>query len=370
MTRPARPPVPAASRSIRYTYPRMDRPTYSLVVPLYNEIEVLPALAARLRSTMRALDGPAEVVMVDDGSRDGTYEALIGLHHEDARFKIVHLSRNFGHQVAVTAGLDVALGDAVVILDADLQDPPEVIHELIAKWREGYDVVHAVRERREGEAVVKRTLAAGFYRLLRRYTEVDVPVDAGDFRLVDRAALDAFRAMRESDRYVRGMFAWVGFRQTSVRYARKPRAAGEPKYTLRKSARLAVDGMIGFSTAPLRIILNLGFIVALAAFVTGCWAIYARYSGRTVPGWASLAIYVSFLNGMVLVMLGIVGTYVGRIYAELKHRPLYIVRETHGISAEAGGPRAVVPPAQRPTPVSQEAEGTSEADERSRVAAE
>jgi glycosyltransferase involved in cell wall biosynthesis len=305
---------------------------YSFVIPVYNEEETLSELHGRLTAVIDELDGEAEILFVDDASSDRSLELLRDLQGRDPRVKVIRLARNFGHQVAITAGLDFALGDAVVVMDADLQDPPEVVPELVARWGEGYEVVYAVRERREGEGWLKRATAAWYYRLLRRLSSVDMPVDVGDFRLIDRKALDAFRSMRERSRYVRGMFSWVGFRQTGVPYRRPERFAGEPKYSFRSSLRLAVDGMVSFSNAPLRLALIWGFFFSLASFVTGIAAIVAKLAGAfVVPGWASIVVVVSFLGGIQLTLMGMMGLYIGRIYEEVKSRPLYVVREAYGL---------------------------------------
>ncbi len=310
---------------------------YSFVIPVYNERDTLPELHTRLSAVADGLDGESEFLFVDDASSDGSRELLIELHERDRRCKVVRFARNFGHQVAISAGLDLALGDAAIVLDADLQDPPEFVPELVARWHEGYEVVYAVRERREGDGWLKRHLAAGFYRLLRRLSNVDIPVDVGDFRLVDRRALDAFRSMRERNRYVRGMFSWIGFRQIGVPYSREQRYAGEPKYSFRKSLRLAVDGIVSFSDLPLRTALVVGFLFSVASFVVGIGAIVAKIAGAfVVPGWASLLVVVSFLGGIQLTVIGMTGLYIGRIYEEVKARPLYVIREAHGISAPFG----------------------------------
>lgn len=303
------------------------------MIPVYNERETLPELHARLAAVLDELDGESEVLFVDDCSVDGSRELLLELQKRDPRCKVIRLARNFGHQVAITAGLDFALGEAVVVMDADLQDPPEVVPELVARWREGYEVVYAVREHRQGEGWLKRTTAAWFYRLMRRLASVDMPVDVGDFRLVDRKALDAFRSMRERGRYVRGMFSWIGFRQTGISYRRPERFAGEPKYSFRRSLRLAVDGVVSFSNAPLRIALVWGFLFSFASFVVGIGAIVAKLAGAfVVPGWASIVVVVSFLGGIQLTLMGMMGLYIGRIYEEVKARPLYVVREAYGLS--------------------------------------
>ena len=303
-------------------------PTYSLVIPAYNEEGVMRELAARITEVMDALDGDAEAILVDDGSRDRTYELMIVAAREEPRLRLIRLSRNFGHQIALTAGVDLAAGDAVIVLDADLQDPPEVILELAARWREGYDIVYAVREIREGETRFKRATASWFYRAFNRISEVQVPVDAGDFRLVDRRALDVFNSMRESNRFVRGMFAWIGLRQTGVVYTRHERFAGETKYPLRKMLRFAATGVISFSSAPLRAALNLGFFVSFVAFALGIWSLIVKLTGfYNVPGWTSIVVVTTFIGGIQLIVLGVIGEYIGDIHAEVKRRPLYVVSE-------------------------------------------
>jgi len=308
---------------------------YSIVIPIYNEEESFPALVRRLREVMDRLDGPAEVVLVDDGSRDASYELMAAVNREDPRFKVLQLSRNFGHQIAITAGMDVAAGQAVIVMDADLQDPPEVILQMAARWQEGYEVVYAVREHREGETVFKRKTATLFYGLQRRLAEIDQPVEVGDFRLVDRKALDAFLQMRERNRYVRGMFSWVGFRQTAVPYVRASREAGQSKYPLRKMLRLALDGFIGFSTAPLRFAMTLGLLISVASVTYGIVAIALKLAGLPdVPGYASLLATITFLSGVQLTVIGMVGQYVARIYDEVRARPLYLVRDARGFAPE------------------------------------
>ena len=318
----------------------MDGPRYSFVIPVFDEEETLPELERRLRAVIEGLDGPAEVILVDDGSRDGTFALLSDLHERDDRFKVIRLSRNFGHQIAITAGTDRARGDAVVIMDADLQDPPELVPELIERWREGFEVVYAVRQERDEGRVKSRTRGLA-YRLLRRLSSVDIPVDAGDFRLVDRRALDAFRSLRESNRYVRGMFAWIGFDQTGVVHRRPERHAGRTKYSWSRLIKLGVDGVIGFSDAPLRLALAAGFVVSASSFVFALVAVALRIAGvGIVPGWASLVALISFLGGVQLTVLGMMGLYVARIHEEVKARPLYVVRESRGYGAEADPDRA------------------------------
>jgi len=309
----------------------MAQPTYSFVIPALNEEEVLGELHRRLSRVAERLDGAAEFILVDDGSTDGTAELATELHAGDPRFKLVKLSRNFGHQFAISAGLDFAGGEAIVIMDADLQDPPELIPELAERWRQGCEVVHAVRTHRAGETRFKRRTAAVFYRLLRRLTKVEMPLDAGDFRLVDRRIAEIVSNMPEPDRYLRGMFAWVGFRQSSVTYERSARTAGVTKFSLAKMIRFAIDGLISFSTVPLRIILALGFAIAALAFAAGIAAIVLKLVGAfTVPGWASLAVALSLFSGIQFIVLGTIGLYVGRIYAQGKRRPLYLVDRAVG----------------------------------------
>jgi dolichol-phosphate mannosyltransferase len=325
----------------------MSDPTFSFVTPLFNEEHVLEELHRRVDAVADSLDGPSEFVLVDDGSEDRTAEIANDLHLADARVKLVSLSRNFGHQLAISAGLDYASGEAVVIMDGDLQDPPEVVPEMVERWREGNDVVYAVRSARDGETRFKRGTAALFYRLLHRFTSGEIPVDSGDFRLVDRRVAEIVANMREPDRYLRGMFAWVGFRQTSVSYEREARAAGETKYSLMQMLRFASDGLLSFSTAPLRITLAGGFLIAGLAFAAGLAAIVAKLLGAfTAPGWASLVVVLSFFSGMQFVVLGTIGLYIGRIYAQGKHRPLYLVDRAVGF-AESERPSVAAAPSAR-----------------------
>jgi len=323
----------------------MTAPEYSFVIPVHNEVETLPELARQLTDVMARLDGSAEVVLVDDGSTDGSFEIMRGLHEHDDRFRVLRLSRNFGHQIAITAGLDHVDGNAIVVMDADLQDPPEVVLEMAQRWRDGYSVVYAVRDSRSGEGVVKRLTAKWFYRLLDRVTDTPIPLDAGDFRLIDRQALTAVRSMREHNRYLRGMFAWVGFDQTGVRYVRPARVAGTTKFSMRKMTTFATDGVLSFSAAPLRLALKLGFVISTMAFFAGFAAIVCKVAGvYTVPGWASLSVAVALLGGVQLIILGVIGEYIARIYEEVRQRPLYLVRETVGLDSEGplptpGSPR-------------------------------
>ena len=312
-----------------------DRPRLSVVIPLRDEEEVFPALVSRLGAVLEALEGDWEAVLVDDGSTDGTYGLAVELHTRDPRFKVLRLSRSFGHQVAITAGLDAAQGEAVVTMDGDLQHPPEVIPELVARWEGGDEIVYAVMEERLGESRFKDWTARAFYRLLGRLADMDVPAAAGDFRLVDRNALDAVMAMRESNRYLRGMFSWVGFRQSGVPYASPPRLAGRSKYSRVRMFRLAGDAVIGFSTRPLRLGLNLGFLVSLLSILFGLSAVFSKLADVfVVPGWTSIMVLVGIVGGIQLIVLGIIGEYIAHIFDEVKHRPLYVVSRFHGIDRE------------------------------------
>jgi glycosyltransferase involved in cell wall biosynthesis len=304
----------------------------SVVVPVYNEDESVPELYRRLTEVLRGAVESYEILLVDDGSNDRTWEIIRGLAARDARVKGLSFSRNFGHQMAFTAGLDRASGDAVVIMDADLQDPPELLPELVGRWREGYDVVYAVRARRAGETAFKLFTAAAFYRLLRRITRVDIPVDTGDFRLMSRQAVDAFRRMPERHRFTRGMVAWIGFRQVGVAYDRAPRHAGETKYPLRKMLRLASDGITSFSYIPLQLATWVGLAVVGVASISLLAALTARLGWGGVPMWAIAVAALGVLGGAQLVAIGMLGEYVGRVFDEVKGRPLYVVRETVGFS--------------------------------------
>jgi dolichol-phosphate mannosyltransferase len=316
---------------------------YSIVIPVHNEAECLRELYSRLYAVLEDLPGEAELVFVDDGSTDLSHDILNELVDRDPRVRVIQLSRNFGHQIAITAGLDAASGRAVVIMDADLQDPPEVVPELVAGWREGFDIVSAVREERQGETWFKRVTASLFYRVFQRLANVQITPNAGDFRLVDRKALDAFKELRENNRYVRGLFGWIGFTQTEVRYVRSERFAGRTKYPLHKMLKFAVDGIVSFSNAPLRFALNLGFVVSVMAFLLGLAGISAKLAGAFVaPGWASLLVATSFLGGIQLIVLGMMGEYIARIHEEVKHRPLYIVRSVSGFPVDATRQRRTI----------------------------
>lgn len=309
-------------------------PTLSLVVPMFNEEETVPVFYQRAVAALERTGVPFELIFVDDGSQDGTFKALRALAQRDRRVKVVRFSRNFGHQTAVTAGLHYARGAAVVVIDGDLQDPPEFVPELFRKWREGYEVVYAVRRTRK-ENVLKRAAYRLFYRALRRLSYVDIPLDAGDFAIMDRRVVDELNAMPERNRFVRGIRAWVGYRQIGLEYDREPRFAGTSKYPLSKLLKLAYDGVISYSFAPLRMMTHLGFAISLVAFAMIVYLLALRvvYGERMVIGWTSTVVVILFLGGIQLISLGILGEYVGRIFDEVKRRPLYIVQETVGLAA-------------------------------------
>jgi dolichol-phosphate mannosyltransferase len=304
----------------------------SVVVPLKDEVDGIVPLVERLTAALDALTPSWEVLLVDDGSHDGTYAACLAVHARDRRFRVVRLSRNFGHQVALSAGLDLAVGDVVVTMDGDLQHPPELIGELVARWREGAQVVYGVMAERQGESGFKDASARWFYRALDRLAEIDVPEGAGDFRLVDRAALEAVKRMPETNRYLRGMFSWIGFDQAGVAYTSPPRTTGSSKYSLPRMLRLATDAIVGFSDRPLRLALNLGFLVSLGSILFGVSAVIAKLAGfLVVPGWTSVMVLVGVVGGVQLIVIGIIGEYVARIADEVKRRPLYVVRAAHGV---------------------------------------
>lgn len=304
----------------------------SVVVPCYDEEPVLPLTHRRLTDVLEGLsEFDFEIIYADDGSRDATPHILRGLQAADYHVRVIRLSRNFGHQFAVSAGLDHAAGDVVVVIDADLQDPPEVIPEMVERWRSGCDVVYGVRTGRAGETAFKRWSARSFYRLVDRLSQIKIPRDAGDFRLLDRRVVDVLLAMPERDRFLRGMVSWAGFRQEPVTYARAARIAGHSKYPLIKMLRFATDGVLSFSLAPLRLAIWIGFTAIAAAFAGIVYALVIRlYTNDWVRGWASIFTAMLFLGGVQLITLGIVGEYIGRIYAEVKRRPLYLVSERLG----------------------------------------
>lgn len=302
-----------------------NSPVLSVVVPLYNEEEVINESYRRLKLALDEIGEPYEVIMVNDGSRDKTAILASEICEKDENFKLLNFSRNFGHQIAITAGMDYTSGDAIVVIDADLQDPPEVIKEMFAKWREGYDVVYGKRSKRHGETFFKKITAKVFYRFLRMITDVDMPTDVGDFRLIDKKVKEALALVNEKNRYIRGIISWLGFKQTSVEFVREKRFAGETKYPLKKMLKFATDAIISFSNKPLKIATYVGMLLSFFSFLYLIVVVIQKMLGVTVDGWASILAVNLLFNGVILVILGIIGEYIGRIYDEAKNRPLYIV---------------------------------------------
>lgn len=321
----------------------MNQPVYSLVIPIYNEEANLPEMYTRLLTVMGELEAEFEIILVDDGSRDRSLQQLRELHQHDSRVHYVSLARNFGHQVAVTAGLQFARGQAIIVLDADLQDPPELIPVMIERWREGYQVVYAQRIARKQEGWLKRFTAYVFYRVLNRLADVSIPTDTGDFCLMDQQVVAVLNEMPERNRYLRGLRAWIGFRQTAVPFQREPRFAGKAKYTFLKSWLLAIDGIISLSRVPLRLSTYVGLFAAAIALLMVLMVLYWRLLEPNSPliGFAILAMAVFFLGGVQLVCIGILGEYIGRIYEEVKGRPLYTIKE---IGSAAAHPEPLVRP--------------------------
>lgn len=310
----------------------VDTPVFSVVAPVFNEEQLLPEFYRRVVATMEPLGEPFELVLVNDGCRDRSPQIMRDLHEQDPRVKVLNFSRNFGHQVAITAGTDYARGQAVVVIDSDLQDPPEVIPDLIEQWREGYQVVYAIRSERVGETWFKKLTASMFYRMIARITSIEIPVDTGDFRLMDRRVVDSLKRVREQHRFMRGLSVWVGFKQVGVPYKRDARKAGETKYPLRKMMRFAFDGITSFSYLPLQFATYLGFSIAGLSVLFIVLAMILRLSGmEALKGQATTLVSVLFMGGVQLIFLGIIGEYLGRIYNEVKQRPLYIVAEALGL---------------------------------------
>lgn len=312
---------------------------YSIVVPVYNEEAVVFECYRRLTEVMRQTRDSYELIFINDGSRDQTSSMVSQLCSSDPAVKLIDFSRNFGHQIAITAGMDHAQGDAIVVIDADLQDPPELILQMIEKWKEGYDVVYATRAERKGETGFKKWSAAAFYRTLNKLSDIDIPLDTGDFRLIDRKVCEAMKSLKETNRFVRGLVSWVGFRQTSISYVREERFAGETKYPLKKMLKFASDALVAFSLKPLRLASILGSVISLFSFIYLLFVVGQKLLHfSTTPGWASVIACILFLNGIMLIILGVLGEYIGRIYDEVKQRPLYLVQETKNFSQEQQRP--------------------------------
>lgn len=305
----------------------------SIVAPVYNEEDVLLEFYRRVTAIMETLGFPYEIVLVNDGSRDGSLELMKELHARDERVKAVDLSRNFGHQIALTAGIDHATGRAVIVMDSDLQNPPELIPQMIEKWQEGYHVINMVRDDTSVYSPVVRLMGASFYALMKRISGLDLAYGQSDFRLMDRKVVDALKTMREGGRFLRGLTEWAGFQQVEIPYKLEKRFAGKSKYNLLKYISFAIDGIISFSIIPLRLAIFLGMIVAMLGFIEGVWYVYRKiFYGIPVEGWTELIVTTLFLGGLILVVLGVIGEYIGRIYNEVKCRPLYLVRELVGFN--------------------------------------
>ncbi len=308
-----------------------DRTVYSVIVPLYNEEAVVQDSYKRIREVMDTTGESYEIIFVNDGSRDSTYEKVREILKNDKNVRLISFSRNFGHQSAITAGMDHCTGQAVIVIDADLQDPPEVMLKMIEKWKEGYEVVYGKRIKRKGETLFKKATAKIFYRILSKTTDVEIPIDTGDFRLIDRKVCDALKAMPERNRYVRGLISWLGFRQTGVEFVREKRLAGETKYSMKKMFKLAWDGITAFSNAPLKLATYIGVSISAVSFLYLLVVICQKlFTDTTVQGWASLVAISLFFNGVILIVLGIIGEYIRRIYDEAKGRPIYIISEKIG----------------------------------------
>ncbi|NWG04919.1 MAG: glycosyltransferase family 2 protein [Syntrophaceae bacterium] len=310
----------------------MEDPLLSIIVPLFNEEAVIPQFYERLKKVMDSQDGDYEIIFINDGSTDRSMEALLKLRQSDPRIKIIEFSRNFGHQIAITAGLDHAQGKAVIVMDGDLQHPPEVIPKLIQKWKEGFELVYTVRKETKDAGYFKNLSASLFYSLINKIGDIQIPKHGADFRLVDRRVLESLKLMRERSRFMRGLFNWVGYSQTSVEFEADVRYAGVTKYSFKKMIQFALDGITSFSSFPLRISTYFGFMVSVISFLYAAFAIYARlFTDIALPGWTSILVAVLFLGGVQLITIGLLGEYIGRIYNEVKQRPLYIIRNKFGL---------------------------------------
>jgi glycosyltransferase involved in cell wall biosynthesis len=303
---------------------------YSIVIPIYNEQDILPELHRRLTAVVDLLGSGTEVILIDDGSTDDSYAEMQKIHQQDSRYKLLRLARNFGHQIALTAGIDSTEGDAVILMDGDLQDPPELLPRMIEKWKEGYHVVYTVKRSRK-ENIFKRFAFSFFYRLMHTFSTVAIPMEAGNFSLMDKKVIHVLQHMPERNRYLSGMRAWAGFRQTGVEFDRDARFAGRPKMTLKRLIRLALDGLISFSNAPLRLAIYIGLASAGISFLGAAYVIYEKlFTNEAILGWASTIVAITFIGGMILLTLGFIGEYIGRIYDEVKQRPIYIVQDKIG----------------------------------------
>jgi polyisoprenyl-phosphate glycosyltransferase len=303
---------------------------FSIIIPLYDEEKTIPELFTRLAAVTDGMSDPWELILVDDGSTDGSFTAMCALHRNDPRIKVVRLSRNFGHQIAISAALDLAEGDAVILMDGDLQDPPELLPQLLKLWKDGYHVVYTVKTSRK-ENWLKRLAFKSFYRILSAMSSIKIPMDAGNFSLMDRRVVEVLRTMPERNRYISGLRAWAGFQQTAVYYDRGPRYAGKPQMSLGRLFHLALDGIFSFSNAPLRAAIYFGMAAAMVSFAGGLYVVYEKlFTNLAILGWASTIVSILFVGGMILMTLGVIGEYISRIYEEVKKRPLYVIRDKIG----------------------------------------
>lgn len=315
---------------------------YSIIVPMYNEEEVIATTFGRLKEVMDTTGETYELIFVNDGSKDSSVAIISELAKQHNEIVLIDFSRNFGHQVAITAGMDYAKGNAVIIIDADLQDPPEIMLEMIKKWKQGFEVVYGKRIKRKGETWFKKSTAKLFYRLLRSLTNVDVPTDTGDFRLIDRKVCDVLKGLKEKNRFIRGLISWIGFKQTSVEFVREERFAGVTKYPLKRMVKFALDGITSFSYKPLRIATYIGFIISFFSFLYLVIIVFQRlFTDTTTAGWTSIVAINLLFNGIILILLGVIGEYIGRIYDESKDRPLYIVREVVSSNNNKSSPEPI-----------------------------
>jgi dolichol-phosphate mannosyltransferase len=307
----------------------------SIVIPLYNEQETIPELHRRLTDAMKNVNDTYEIIFVNDNSKDNSFEEMKKFSLQDSHLKVIDLARNFGHQVAISAGIDSAKGDAVILMDGDLQDPPELLPEMIAKWKSGFEVVYTMKKSRK-ENALKRFAFHSFYELMQRFSSIPIPMEAGNFSLMDRKVVSVLQTMQERNRYLAGMRAWIGFRQTGIWFDREARFAGKPQMTISRLINFALDGLFSFSNAPLRLATYVGFGSAFVAFLGMLYVLYAKlFTNTALIGWASTILSILFIGGMILLTLGIIGEYVGRIYDEVKQRPLYVIREKIGFRAES-----------------------------------
>lgn len=308
-----------------------ERTEYSVIIPVFNEQENIPEAYRRLTEVFKDITYDYEFIFVNDGSTDGSLGEIKLLSEQDIKVKYLDFSRNFGHQIAITAGMDFSSGDSVIIIDADLQDPPELIPRLIEERKKGFDVVYAIRHKRKGESFLKKLTAALFYRVFSRVTNINIPLDVGDFRLIDRKVLDSLKTIREKSRFIRGLVSWVGYKQTGISYDREKRMTGRTKYHFLKMLRFSMDGITSFSTLPLKIATILGCLISCFSFFIGVYFIFVKlFTNKLIQGWITLLDSILFLGGIQLIFLGIIGEYIGRIYEEVKNRPLYLIKEKRG----------------------------------------